>query len=60
MTVTMRVQGPTVGCTLVGDRENLTHTFIELPRKGGIGIQTWNKHPSNATAEIRSVTIEAL
>ncbi len=59
--VSMRVKDATVGCTaLGGDGDNLVSTIDGLPRRGGIGIQTWFHAPGAATLELREVRVEAL
>jgi peptidoglycan hydrolase-like protein with peptidoglycan-binding domain len=61
ISVAMRVQGTTVGCSASAATENVTYTGVDSHlMKGGIGIETWFQDLGVATLELRSVNVTSL
>lgn len=61
LSVSMRVRGDTVGCSLVGGEDNVTYKGIDNKLlKGGIGIQSWYAAPGGAKIELKNVSVEKL
>jgi peptidoglycan hydrolase-like protein with peptidoglycan-binding domain len=58
LSVSMRVKGDTVGCSLVGSEDNVSYTGIDKKlSKGGIGIQSWYAAPGSAKIELKNVSV---
>lgn len=61
LTVSMRVKGDTVGCSLVGGEDNVSYTGVDKKlSKGMIGIQSWYAAPGSAKLELKKVSVEAV
>ncbi|MFZ2522527.1 MAG: peptidoglycan-binding domain-containing protein [Minisyncoccia bacterium] len=59
--VSMSVIGKKVGCTVLGNQENVQYSNIDDSLlKGGIGIQNWNEALGVASLELKKVTLESI
>jgi hypothetical protein len=57
----MRVQGKTVGCTIIGSGDNVSYTGVnDKLLKGGVGVQIWASTLGLASVDVKSVKVEAL
>lgn len=61
MTVSMRVKGNTIGCTSLGNDDNVVYTKIDSSlSKGAIGVETWFEDNGSATLELHEVKVVAI
>lgn len=59
--ISMRVEGKNVGCSLLGNSDNITFNNIDDKLStGGIGVQIWNNAAGIANARINRVLIEQI
>lgn len=59
ISVSMRVKGDTVGCSLIGGEDNVTYTGVDKKLlKGAIGVQSWYAAPGSAKIEMIKVSVE--
>jgi hypothetical protein len=56
LNLSMRVKGKTVGCSSIGEDDNVAFENVDNRLlKGGIGIQTWVNAPGIANVELKNV-----
>lgn len=59
--LSMRVDGKSVGCSLLGSSDNIAFNNIDDKLStGGIGVQIWNNAVGIANAKIKSVLVEQI
>lgn len=57
----MRVEGKTVGCSLIGSEDNVSYSNVDSKLlKGGVGLQTWVNAVNVSNIELRGLKVEAL
>ncbi len=59
--VTLRVSGPTIGCSESGPTDNVTYTTSDSSElTGGIGAQTYFSIPNDTTLGVYEVRVDAI
>lgn len=61
ITVSMRVDGKSVGCSMLGNEDNVTFNEVDSTLlKGGIGLQTWVSTAGIANLNLKKVQVNAI